>query len=112
MSLTNILEISEPECLLQAVDTHGRTPLHFAMHTNQIQCAKLLLDAGAEVEKPDQSNQSTPLHIAVRAGHPEATRFIIKNGTARNCVNKHTNYQIAVMVSILRFQLIELKNYC
>ena len=42
----------------------GRTPLHTAISFNQTQIAVMLIEAGADINKPDKS-RVTPLYLAV-----------------------------------------------
>lgn len=47
-------------------DPKGRSPLHFACSIGEHQIAKVLLDHGADPNRWDNENKSTPLHCAAR----------------------------------------------
>lgn len=49
---------------VNAEDSNGWTPLHFAARTGSVEAVQLLLDAGASVNVPD-SKGVTPLHRAL-----------------------------------------------
>lgn len=66
-----------PDCLtcLQTMET----PLHWCAKMNSTSCAKVLLDAGAELNAVDQSG-STPLHYAASAGNIEMVMILLDRG--------------------------------
>ena len=55
-------------------DRYGNTALHYAAYNNQMECARLLLDAGSKHLK-DRSG-ITPLDDAKRYGYKEMQRLI------------------------------------
>ena len=58
------------------------TPLHFAAENDQPDCARLLLEAGAETDPEDQYGQ-TPLMIAVdETASPEVARLLLAHGAS------------------------------
>lgn len=52
---------------VNAADSEGRTPLHFAAGTNNEVIAVMLIEAGANLEAVD-SKRNTPLHVSVLRG--------------------------------------------
>jgi ankyrin repeat protein len=48
---------------VEAKDNYGWTPLHYASANNHIETAKLLLDAGADLNIEDEDGE-TPLYLA------------------------------------------------
>lgn len=62
------------------VDNAGWTPLHFAALFGQVEIAKILLDAGADLEATEQLHNSTPLLLAVRAGQEKMTALLLDKG--------------------------------
>jgi len=50
------------------VTRHGRTPLHYAADQGHIQCASILLNAGADITVKD-IDECTPMDLAKLAGH-------------------------------------------
>lgn len=72
----------------------GYTALHAACRANFIEIAKLLIDAGADVDIPaDATHLARPLHWAARAGNLEIVKLLVEagadvNATAGNDVPK------------------------
>ncbi|CAD7084027.1 unnamed protein product [Hermetia illucens] len=59
-------------------DPKGRSPLHFACSIGEHQIAKVLLDHGADPNRWDNENKSTPLHCAASAGSIECILLLLK----------------------------------
>lgn len=59
-------------------DTHG-TPLHYAAASGDWQSLPLLLQAGADLEKP-AARGFMPLHSAAYAGRQRTTRLLLEAG--------------------------------
>lgn len=55
---------------VNAADSEGRTPLHFAAGTNNEVIAVMLIEAGANLEAMD-SKSNTPLHVSAESGAHE-----------------------------------------
>ncbi|KAI3628710.1 hypothetical protein CBS14141_000413 [Malassezia furfur] len=67
------------------------TALHYASSKNQAEVARLLLEAGADVNAQDGALQrpipadrlrNTPLHLAVESAHPQTAAILISEGGA------------------------------
>jgi ankyrin repeat protein len=54
------------DCDVSLHDKNGWTPLHFAAQSNAVECARILLNAGAEIDAVD-SHGNIPLSTAVFA---------------------------------------------
>jgi ankyrin repeat protein len=52
------------DCDVNLHDKNGWTPLHFAAQSNAVECARILLEAGAEIDAVD-AHGNTPLSTAV-----------------------------------------------
>ncbi len=64
-----------PKTNLNAQNNVGETALMLAAITNQLQLAKVLIEQGADVNKPGW----TPLHYAASKGHREMMRLLLDN---------------------------------
>ncbi|EKX31200.1 hypothetical protein GUITHDRAFT_101089 [Guillardia theta CCMP2712] len=53
---------------ISQVTRHGRTPLHYAADQGHLECARVLLNAGADTNLRDIDDR-TPLQLAKNAGH-------------------------------------------
>ncbi len=58
---------------------YGDTPLHIAACWGNIGAIKLLIEAGADINKKGETG-FTPLHCAAEQGHPNAVRYLLLVG--------------------------------
>ncbi|AMV36438.1 ankyrin repeat domain-containing protein [Planctomyces sp. SH-PL62] len=66
---------------LHGVGMNGWTPLHLAAARGLVDKARMLLDAGAEVDRRATiDGEETPLMEAARAGRPETARLLLERG--------------------------------
>ncbi|XP_065754283.1 E3 ubiquitin-protein ligase MIB2 isoform X3 [Phocoena phocoena] len=72
----------------EQVDTknHGRTALQVAAYLGQVELVRLLLQARAGVDLPDDEG-STALHYAALGNQPEAARVLLSWGCGANTLN-------------------------
>jgi ankyrin repeat protein len=63
---------------------HHVTLLHDMAQEGDVSKAKLLVEAGAELDSIEEEYQSTPLGMAARWGHMEMVRFLIDRGAHVN----------------------------
>ena len=63
------------------------TPLQLAAQNGSVDVAKLLVDAGADLEA-ESYDWGTPVAIAVKKGHREVARFLIKAGAKTDFAKK------------------------
>jgi ankyrin repeat protein len=62
-------------------DENGETPLHFAAWFGHLECVKILVDFGAEVNATsDKFGTSTPLRWAKRRAHHEIIQYLEAKG--------------------------------
>lgn len=72
---------------LTAQDIYGGTALHLAARRDNIDAARLLIEAGTDVNLPVSASQQTALHIAAFGGGVEVAVLLIEAGAnieARN----------------------------
>ncbi len=70
-----MLLAQHPKTNVNASNQHGETALMLAAINNQLELAKVLIERGADVNKPGW----TPLHYAATRGHREMMRLLIEN---------------------------------
>jgi ankyrin repeat protein len=73
---------------VNAKDSDGRTPLHWASYFNAIETAKLLIENGADVKAKDNWGQ-TPLHLASYSNYIELAKLLIERGADVNAKDKY-----------------------
>lgn len=64
-----------PQTQLNVFNKQGESPLMLAAINNQLDLAKVLIQRGADVNKPGW----TPLHYAATRGHREMMRLLLEN---------------------------------
>ncbi len=72
-----------PRTIRFAKSTGGFSALHFAAQQGDLESAKILLQAGVDVNAPHQEHGSA-LIIAIASGHEELARFLIEEGADVN----------------------------
>ncbi len=77
-NITAVRDKLEAGCAVDAKDQSGYTPLHQAAYYNRVEIAKLLIDAGANVDS--QSNGGTPLYKAASEYNAEIAKLLIDAG--------------------------------
>lgn len=79
--------------------TNGWTPLHMAAARGKTEHARLLIEAGAEVNRRKEIDASeTPLMEAAHMGHPEVVRLLLAHGAdaaMRDSMMNRTALEIA-----------------
>jgi len=58
----------------------GLAALHFAARNGQLDVARTLVEGGADVNQPTETDHSTPLVIAASNGHYELAKFLLDSG--------------------------------
>ncbi|KAG8348807.1 putative Ankyrin repeats (3 copies) putative Ankyrin repeat [Trypanosoma vivax] len=66
---------------LDAIDSGGWTPLHYAAERGFFAIAERLVQEGANVNAKDEMKR-TPLHLAAAAGRIDVAHLLVKNGAA------------------------------
>ncbi|CAF0876470.1 unnamed protein product [Rotaria sordida] len=62
---------------------HGLRPLHYAVFENDIECVRLLVEFGADVNVIDEAGYS-PLHLAAKYGFTDIMHILIDHGSLVN----------------------------
>mmetsp|Transcript_14000 Transcript_14000/g.42272 ORF Transcript_14000/g.42272 Transcript_14000/m.42272 type:complete len:181 (+) Transcript_14000:154-696(+) len=58
----------------------GFTPLHYAARAGHLDCAKLLLQNGCDINKQTRAGGATALHRAAYMGHLDVTHLLLSSG--------------------------------
>ena len=61
---------------MDTADAGGRTPLHYAVESGEVDVVSLLLAAGAKVDVMEKSRERTPIHLATVANSLEVLKVI------------------------------------
>lgn len=71
---------------VNAQDIDGVSTLHIAARKDRVYCAKVLIDAGADINVRDKSLR-TPLHVSVYANSTSIMRLLLDAGCDENAIN-------------------------
>ncbi len=102
----------QPKLVTQKKGRKQRTVLHWAAMEGRADLVKLLLAAGADIERPDweatanngRKFGNTPLHIAAKWGHSEVVAVLLKAG-AKIDPRENTRHLTPLHMAILWDQL-------
>lgn len=83
------LEIAEPKPQWRIVDVRGIEPLAHACSRGHAEAARLLIEAGADVEAAARTCGRTALHRAAEAGRLEAVQVLLEHGASATASNKY-----------------------
>ncbi|MFA7484146.1 MAG: ankyrin repeat domain-containing protein [Vulcanimicrobiota bacterium] len=80
-----LLQKAEGMAALEAFDDFDRTPLHCAVRSNSLEAARILVEAGADVNALVQVKHqcrigNPPLRYAVQEGYMEMTKLLLDHG--------------------------------
>jgi len=81
--LDKVKSFIEETADVNAADSHGATPLHYAVLRGSKEVVGLLIAKGADVNAKDKNN-NTPLHNAVAVESQDIVRLLINNGADVN----------------------------
>lgn len=99
-----LLNVVSPEILCHAAHIDGFSPILAATESNKIECIKVLVEHGIEIEQKTANDNpilagATALHLAAYYGRVESARLLLQLGANCNAtdVNQCTALHIAVM---------------
>ena len=72
------------KCVVDCEDSRGFTPLMMAASEGYINTVKLLVNAGANVNKIAQSSGECVMHMAVRQDNVDLIKFLLESGVDGN----------------------------
>ena len=76
-NIESMAEIIEP------MTPDGVTPVYIACKNGNVECAKLLMDAGAAASRTTKKGRLTPLFSACQAGKPKAVELLLQQKDVR-----------------------------
>ena len=84
---------------INPIDIFGITPLHYAIHSGEISCVNLLLEAGCDVNLRNGNTVPSPLHFAAVNENAEIVSQLIEHGAKLNIqdIEGQTPLQNAVL---------------
>ncbi|KAI4526746.1 hypothetical protein K525DRAFT_264872 [Schizophyllum commune Loenen D] len=68
-------------------DPHPRTAVNLAVAYDKIEAAKMLLECGADVEKPVGHRAETVMHVAALQGKMDMVHLLVRHGVDRDARN-------------------------
>eukprot|EP00698_Gefionella_okellyi_P005569 TRINITY_DN15072_c0_g1_i1.p1 TRINITY_DN15072_c0_g1~~TRINITY_DN15072_c0_g1_i1.p1 ORF type:complete len:620 (-),score=133.18 TRINITY_DN15072_c0_g1_i1:29-1690(-) len=71
-------------------DDQGNTCLHYAALLGRVEIARLLLDAGADIEAPNTQFHRRPIHSAAMGGFVHMLNLLIQRGADVQSVDMHS----------------------
>ncbi|XP_047455020.1 B-cell lymphoma 3 protein homolog [Mugil cephalus] len=78
--LSVVLSLSSSPLCLEIRNFGGLSPLHLAVLQGRQDLAKMLLEAGADINAMDFKSGQSPLMHAVESNNPDMVHFLIENG--------------------------------
>ncbi|KAJ8611491.1 hypothetical protein CTAYLR_010308 [Chrysophaeum taylorii] len=75
-------ELTEPRSSRKKSTTtsDGAIPLHLASQNGHVECVRLLVQNGAEINRPTTTDCSTALHLASQNSHVECVQLLVAKG--------------------------------
>lgn len=74
---------------LETLDGRGNGILHYAALIGNVEIARILVDAGIDIEQRNSQFQRTPLHLAAMSGHVAVMNFLLQRGAQINATDMH-----------------------
>ncbi|KAG5455269.1 Protein phosphatase 1 regulatory subunit 27 [Clonorchis sinensis] len=78
--------IEEAKADVNAINSTGQCPMHYAASKNRLEIARCLLSAGARVDTRDWGG-TTPLHRAVSQGNLDMVKLILEQASSTDVTN-------------------------
>jgi len=107
----NIIDLIESDTIdinfSDIIRKEQRTILFIASSGGHANIVELLLNKGAEIDKPDIYG-NTPLHAAVEAGHINIVKLLLDNGANINKTNNNEYTPLYTAVEIERPDIVDL----
>eukprot|EP00792_Barthelona_sp_PAP020_P006697 TRINITY_DN3058_c1_g3_i1.p1 TRINITY_DN3058_c1_g3~~TRINITY_DN3058_c1_g3_i1.p1 ORF type:complete len:281 (+),score=54.78 TRINITY_DN3058_c1_g3_i1:577-1419(+) len=101
------LTIKKNDWKIDCRDKEERTPLYYAAWTNHVNCIKLLLDNGADINAVKQGGY-TALYIACQRNYVEAVEYLLKRGANINTLDRDKGTPLYIAIQERNHQIISL----
>lgn len=95
---------------IQTTDKAGRTALHLAASTGNLEVLKILLKKGATITAIDKQGQ-TALHVACENGQYETAKFLIEQGSGKNIQDKLGNTPLILAAKNDHLKIVKMLYY-
>lgn len=69
--------------LINAVDSKGYTPLHYAAERGFANICTMLVEGGADAQLEGNGITTTPMHLAAAMGHPDCVKALLVSAGCR-----------------------------
>lgn len=94
--------------MIQVKNLKGRSALHIATYYNQIECVKLLVEAGADLNQRERTYQQNCLHIACNRGFVELVEYFLAKGMDVNEVDVDGYTPLHIAVYSKKYEIVKL----
>ncbi|KAI4375808.1 hypothetical protein MLD38_013634 [Melastoma candidum] len=87
---------------VDAIDSDGRTALHFVSGLGSEPCVRILVEAGADIDRRDNVGGLSPLHMAAGYARPGVTKVLIELGANVDVMDEKGKTPLELAKEILR----------
>lgn len=101
--------IKEHGADIYTTDSIGRSCVHIAAHSGQIDSIKYLVEAcNVNVESPCLDSTTSALHFAAKEGHKDVLEYILSAGGNVNAVDKNNRTALHLSTASNKLDIVEL----
>ncbi len=89
----NLLQalLAQDKSSIDALDAQQRTPLGSAIEAGMLECARILLESGADLELPTGLEKQRPLQLAAVQGHTALVSLLLEAKASIHASDQHHN---------------------